>query len=659
MTQQSDQYEHLAAPNIACHNAVISAYALSGTDEGIEKANQHILMMENIFESSVEEHRSKVSDESLTATYSGEEIVQDFQIIKPTTVLYNTVFNAIVKLSGPPKVDIARSLLNRMEHQFLELGNKYAQPTPYSYTSVMSLLTTNRRALEGQEILLQMEKMQKKSNIEKLKPDTITYNTVMACWANSGSPDAGERAQDILDKMSATPNRKSFNAVLLAHAKSGNPSKAQDTLNKMYEHWEKNGDEEMKPDVRTYTTVMNAWGRSSLPDAPEKAFEILRKMNENYDVTKDKSIKPNKFSYTAVLDAFAYSSLKNGALRAEELLNEMKIKAEEDSDLKPDVRSYNAVLNAYSRSSLPDAGMKADKILTEMEDAANLNPDAFSYNSAILSYVREHTVESSKKSLELLKRMENGYKSGNKTAKPISNNYNSVISCLATNSNPSNPELAEEVTSLLKTLQTTDGLRADRFCYSAALYAWSRSSDLDKGPKAFSILNEMNAVGIKPDVLNYVTVMNACAHTLIDDELDHDEKLKKQGEVFNVAKSAFKELQADEHLQIDEGAYTVFLRCCRMLLPRHEENEEDNTNKVSTRSKLIIALFKKVCEDGLVSERVVGEFMSRGENDLFQKLFGEYTANSAETVWKKIPENWKCNVGKLKQRDWKGNVASE
>lgn len=641
MIEQSQIHEHVSPPNIACYNALINAYAYSGTEEGIEEANKLLLFLEKEYEQSVE--KCKVDE--------APEPCPDFRAIKPTTVSYNTLFNAIVKLRGDPKTELARSLLDRMEYQYSELGNSFAEPTSYSYTSVMSLFTTNGHALEGQKILEQMERMWKKSKVDALKPDTITCNTVMACWANSGLPEAGERAQAIIENMAAKPNRKSYHAVLLAQAKSGEPSKAQEILDKMQVRWEA-GDNGMKPDVRTFTTVMNAWGRSNDPNAASNAHDILEHMNKKYDATKDKTIKPNKFSYTAVLDAYAFSAGRTDAAeKAEGLLNEMKIKSGEDNDLKPDVRSYNAVLNAYSRSAgKVEVGDDADRILREMENTPGLNPDGFSYNSVILAHVRAHNIESAQKALLVLKRMEEGFKAGNKAAKPISNNYYSVISSLAANSNQSDPEVALAVTDLLKTLQSTPGLRADRFCYSAALYAWSRSNDRNKGKHAYAILNEMREKGIDPDVLNYITVMNACAHTTIPEELNGLEKEEEQGKIFDIAKNVFKELQASHKSEINETAYGVFLRCTRILLPRQDG---------SPREKLIMALFKKISEDGLVSERIVKEIMSKGEENLVKELLGDYADESASAVYEKLPQNWKSRVGTMVQRDWKGNVIGK
>jgi len=639
MIEQSQKHEHVSPPNNACYNALINAYAYSGTEEGIEEANKLLMFLETEFEKSVETSRV---DET-------QDPSPDFRAIKPTTVAYNTLFNAIVKLKGKPKTDLARSLLDRMEYQYFELGNSFAEPTSYSYTSVMSLYTTNGRAAQGQEVLDQMVRMWKKSNIRALMPDTITCNTVMACWANSGSSDAGERAQAVIDNMAAKPNRKSYHAVLLAHAKSGQPSKAQEILNKMQELWEE-GENEMKPDVRTFTTVMNAWGRSNDPDAASNAHGILERMNKKYDATKDRTIKPNKFSYTAVLDAYAFSTgRKDAAEKAEGLLKEMKEKAVQDADLQPDVRSYNAVLNAYSRSAgNAELGDNADRILKEMEEAQNMSPDGFSYNSVILSHVRAHNLESALKALNVLKRMEKEFESGNKAAKPISNNYNSVISSLSANSNQSDPEIAIAVTKLLKTLESKPGLKADRFCYSATLYSWSRSNHKDKGEYAYAVLKQMRKSNIRPDVLNYITVMNACAHTTIPEELKGFEREEEQGKIFDIAKTVFKELQADKNAEINEKAYGVFLRCARILLPR---------NKGDTRHKLIVALFKKISAEGLVSERIVGELMSKGEEDLFHELLGEREDESVNTVYEGLQQKWKANIGKMVQRDWKGNVS--
>ena len=226
---------------------------------------------------------------------------------------------------------------------------------------------------------------------------------------------------------------------------------------------------------------------------------------------------------------------------------------------------------------------------------------------------------------------------------------------MASNSNESEPEVAVEVMKLLKVLQTRKGLRAEKFCYSAALYAWSRSTDIDKATNAYEILREMRENSISIDVLNYITVMNACVHTKYPQEMRLEEKHEKQHEIFTIAKATFKELQADNDTEMNEIAYAVFLRCIRVLQPHHKDNEG---NETSLREKLIVALFKKICSEGLLSERIVTEFMSGGEERLFQILFKGYREETAKEVWEKVPFEWKSNVGKMVHRDWRGNIAS-
>ena len=39
----------------------------------------------------------------------------------------------------------------------------------------------------------------------------------------------------------------------------------------------------VKPDIRSYTTLISCYGRSRLPGAPQKAEKVLRFMDELYD----------------------------------------------------------------------------------------------------------------------------------------------------------------------------------------------------------------------------------------------------------------------------------------------------------------------------------------------------------------------------------------
>jgi hypothetical protein len=69
---------------------------------------------------------------------------------------------------------------------------------------------------------------QYKMGDEDVKPNAITYNTAITAWANSQDPNAGMRAEAILQRV---------------------------------EEQCKMGNEEVKPNTITFNTAITAWGK--------------------------------------------------------------------------------------------------------------------------------------------------------------------------------------------------------------------------------------------------------------------------------------------------------------------------------------------------------------------------------------------------------------
>jgi hypothetical protein len=114
------------------------------------------------------------------------------------------------------------------------------------------------------------------------------------------------------DANAVKPNRSSFNTVLNAWARysrydSEAPEKAEGLLNLMYDLYYSGRLETVKPDAVTYTTVIIAWARSGdRPDKVQNARRLLDTMLSKYDANED-DMKPNVMAYTSVLNAAVHS----------------------------------------------------------------------------------------------------------------------------------------------------------------------------------------------------------------------------------------------------------------------------------------------------------------------------------------------------------------
>ncbi len=215
-----------------------------------------------------------------------------------------------------------------------------------------------RSGAKGDSLVKQM--LELSSDIEKkgrgkkisiaCRPDIITYNTLINCWSNSGHINSAKESERILQDMEekqktmiennnkerkkttskqaskdiddvaivVAPNRRTYNSVLKAYAKSklpDAPKRAFSILNYMLQA----GRKEIQPDVISFTTVLDVWAKSKEENKAAQAQAILHKMNEFYVQTGDASLRPNAVTYNAVLNACAFSAMASDEERKEAL----------------------------------------------------------------------------------------------------------------------------------------------------------------------------------------------------------------------------------------------------------------------------------------------------------------------------------------------------
>ena len=155
-------------------------------------------------------------------------------------------------------------------------------------------------AILVQQILQRVLDQQKAAN--KYADDIIAsklYTVAIDAWARSNAPDAPEHALHILqqeqnahtttENSMLKPNTVSYNTVLKSFAKAGCAKDTEELLNVMTTF----NDEDAKPDVISYNAVLDAYARSVHDDhiAAEEAEEILYRMrktcNKKFGIAPD------------------------------------------------------------------------------------------------------------------------------------------------------------------------------------------------------------------------------------------------------------------------------------------------------------------------------------------------------------------------------------
>lgn len=332
----------------------------------------------------------------------------------------------------------ANTILDQLEHDY-KTGKSNLSPDCVSYNIVIDAwgkCGVEEEAIQADNLMKRMVELSVKgcaqdveatrtdpADWKQVAPDAITYNAVIDAWTHNLQNEEGlKRAETIYNHMktqyaknpngSVKPGLRTMNAVCQAYAKSNfkqpdkylrwdAAQKAEAILREGAKQYAETGDEDFKPDVVTYTNVIDAFGRVRDLKATQKVESLLLEMQRQYEGTKDSRIRPNFRTYTAVITAWSRTIHSTSALRAEELLFQMEEQhaqlvasgEEVTFRIKPNYRTYTAVITAWARSRDPTKPQRA---------------------------------------VRLLKRMNDMYKAGDETVRPNSHAFNSVIEACAT-----------------------------------------------------------------------------------------------------------------------------------------------------------------------------------------------------------------------------------
>ena len=299
---------------------------------------------------------------------------------------------------APERVEYLLSLLER---KYLN-GQKDARPDRTTFLCMLDAYAKAgvTDAEERCEALLQrMTQWKDVFQMDDLEPDTAIYNGYLNALAKSYEPNAADKAEEILTMMQTSPDEYlrpdivTYSTVIDCHTKCGSVSitadQRADELLRFVEGSYRSGDVSLKPNAVFYSAILQAWAKTATAKGAEYAENLLRRNLALYEEGYDYA-KPHTIMYNAVMDAIARTGQPEAGSRAEELLDEMiSLYRAGNEDMKPTKRSFNAVMLAYRSNG--DGGVKAEDILYRMEKLADstpelfhdVSPDVVSYNCAI------------------------------------------------------------------------------------------------------------------------------------------------------------------------------------------------------------------------------------------------------------------------------------
>lgn len=169
--------------------------------------------------------------------------------------------------------------------------------------------------------------------------------------------------------LTVRPNRLSFNTVINSWAKSKLPESAlrsEVLLLRMIKYSKSDAFETVSPDLFTFSSVLNALAKSEDRSKAKKCSYLMKAMIDMHEIDGNCDTRPNAICYNTVLNAAAFSAQGNeGEKRqalvvAVETFNHMK----QRKYASPDTVSYGNMLKACANLIPP--GERRNAIATKL-----------------------------------------------------------------------------------------------------------------------------------------------------------------------------------------------------------------------------------------------------------------------------------------------------
>lgn len=234
--------------------------------------------------------------------------------ISPDVVTYNTLLSGIATSDKP---DLARAL-GVKEH----MEKRGVVCNEVSYNSLMAVAARANLVEGAFHIYEEMVAF-------GLKPSCECFTTLIAMCGRAKLINRAFQTHDHMIASGIKPSVISFNALLMACKGTSSRDTGDAALKILKRMRETSG---CKPDVITYSTVIDALGRSG---RFSKVSEVLDEMSRE-------GIEPNLVTYTSVVSALSKAGDLNGAMR---VLEDM-----ERHGIKPNVYTFSSLIHGAGRT---------------------------------------------------------------------------------------------------------------------------------------------------------------------------------------------------------------------------------------------------------------------------------------------------------------------
>ena len=463
---------------------------------------------------------------------------------------------------------------------------------------------------------------------------TDAFNSVVTAYAKSGEDRGPEKAENLIMYMDqidtdngslgvCSPTINTFTSLIDAYAQQNEweaATQADRILNQLLDQYLE-GNDDLEPNIATWTIVINAWARLSKKNrngAAERAGKLLKRMEDLWQAGRI-SHKPDAIAYVTCMNAFAFSKNGVGAEEAEKLLNEMnEYYLDGDDSMKPSARSIKIVVDSWVKNGDME---RAEDFLDNYEDYLVSENEADVpeivrdlYRSMLFGYTQQGDTSRAKFYLEYM--IENGME-------PDSFCFDRIIEANTRIAPEKNLKESLGIFELMEKCRQAGTVQPDERVYTSFIRALTKGRPIGLHKKADVLLQRMKKLSeqgsrtLKPSIFTYNAVIFACAESLyLEDDSSED--------AFKTAVKVFNELRNSKE-RPDHVTYGNMIRCSR-LLPDGEQ-----------KNKFVSATFRLCCEKGYVNSFVVRDLQECVSEDLWRELLG---CRSGPVELDFLPSDW-------------------